>query len=87
MVLFPAGIDLSLRNVEGSRSEPPAFLAKSGDDRAFVVTMMLVETKTVKYKSFIRPDDKPAIWLNQQTMEKYRPQMKAFYYDPSKYDT
>ncbi len=46
-----------------------------------------VQTKTVKYKSLLRPDDKPAIWLNQKTMEEYRPRMKALYYDPSKYDT
>jgi len=45
-----------------------------------------VQTKDVKYKSFLRPDDKPAIWLNQKTMEQYRPAMKALYYDPSKYD-
>jgi aminobenzoyl-glutamate utilization protein B len=46
-----------------------------------------VQTKDVKYKSFLRPDDKPAIWLNKTTMEKYRPLMQKFYYDPSKYDT
>jgi aminobenzoyl-glutamate utilization protein B len=46
-----------------------------------------VQTKDVKYKSLLRPDDKPAIWLNQKTMEEYRPRMKALYYDPSKYDT
>jgi aminobenzoyl-glutamate utilization protein B len=46
-----------------------------------------VQTKTVKYKSFLRPDDKPAIWLNKKIMDEYRPRMKAFYYDPSKYDT
>jgi len=46
-----------------------------------------VQTKDVKYKSFLRPDDKPAIWLNQKTMEEFRPRMKALYYDPSKYDT
>jgi aminobenzoyl-glutamate utilization protein B len=46
-----------------------------------------VQTKDVKYKSLLRPDDKPAIWLNQKTMEEYRPRMKAFYYDPSKYDS
>jgi aminobenzoyl-glutamate utilization protein B len=46
-----------------------------------------VQTKTVKYHSLLRPDDKPAIWLNQKIMEQYRPRMKAFYYDPSKYDT
>jgi aminobenzoyl-glutamate utilization protein B len=46
-----------------------------------------VQTKDVKYKSLLRPDDKPAIWLNQKSMEEHRPSMKAFYYDPSKYDT
>ena len=40
-----------------------------------------VQTKDVKYQSFLRPDDKPAIWLNQKTMEEYRAKMKAFYYD------
>ena len=46
-----------------------------------------VQTKTVKYQSLLRPEDKPAIWLNQKIMEQYRPGMKAFYYDPSKYNT
>ncbi len=46
-----------------------------------------VQTKDVKYKSFLRPTDTPAIWLNQKTMETYRPKMKAFYYDASKYNT
>ncbi len=46
-----------------------------------------VQTKDVKYKSFLRPGDKPAIWLNEKTMERYRPQMKSFYYDSSKYAT
>jgi aminobenzoyl-glutamate utilization protein B len=46
-----------------------------------------VQTKDVKYKTLLRPGDKPAIWLNQKTMEEYRPKMKTFYYDPSKYDT
>jgi aminobenzoyl-glutamate utilization protein B len=46
-----------------------------------------VQTKTVKYRSFLRPEDKPAIWLNRRTMDEYRPRMKALYYDPSKYDT
>src|ERR1035438_6071084 len=43
-----------------------------------------VQTKTVKYKTFLRPDDQPAIWLNKKIMDEYRPRMKAFYYDPSK---
>ncbi len=46
-----------------------------------------VQTKDVKYKSFVRDGDKPAIWLNEPTMAKYRDQMKKMYYDPSKYDT
>jgi aminobenzoyl-glutamate utilization protein B len=46
-----------------------------------------VQTKEVKYKSFLRPDDKPAIWLNQKTMEQYRDRMKQFYYDPSRHAT
>lgn len=46
-----------------------------------------VQSKDIKYKSFIRDVDKPAIWLNQAIMEKYRPEMKKFYYDSSRYDT
>ncbi|HEX3702660.1 MAG TPA: amidohydrolase [Vicinamibacterales bacterium] len=46
-----------------------------------------VQTKNTKYVSFIRPGDKPAIWLNEQTMAKYRPEMKKYYYDPTKYKT
>jgi len=44
-----------------------------------------VQTKTTKYIPLIRPDDKPAIWLNEQIMAKYRPEMKKYYYDPTKY--
>src|SRR5471032_2904827 len=44
-----------------------------------------VQTKTTKYVPLIRPTDKPAIWLNKERMEKYRPEMKKYYYDPSKY--
>jgi len=46
-----------------------------------------VQTKDVKYKSFLRPDDQPATWMNAKTMEIYRDRMKAFYYNPDKYDT
>jgi aminobenzoyl-glutamate utilization protein B len=46
-----------------------------------------VQTKAVKYQSLLRPDDKPAIWLNQKIMEQYRPKMKDLYYDPSRFDT
>jgi aminobenzoyl-glutamate utilization protein B len=46
-----------------------------------------VQTKNMKYTSFIREGDKPAIWLNKAIMDKYRPEMQKFYYDPSKYGT
>jgi aminobenzoyl-glutamate utilization protein B len=35
----------------------------------------------------MRADDKPAIWLNKAIMDKYRPEMRKYYYDPSKYKT
>jgi aminobenzoyl-glutamate utilization protein B len=44
-----------------------------------------VQTKTTKYVPLIRPGDKPAIWLNEAIMAKYRPEMKKYYYDPTKY--
>src|SRR5579862_1832073 len=46
-----------------------------------------VQNKQMHYTTFLRPGDQPAIWLNQKTMEQYRPRMKALYYDPSKYNT
>ena len=46
-----------------------------------------MQTKDTKYKTFLRPDDKPALFLNKKIMDEYRPQMKKLYYDPSKYDT
>lgn len=46
-----------------------------------------VQTKETKYQSFLRTDDKPAIWLNQKTMEQFRPAMQKLYYDPAKYNT
>jgi aminobenzoyl-glutamate utilization protein B len=46
-----------------------------------------VQNKDEHYRTFLRPDDKPAIWLNKKIMDQYRPLMKQFYYDSSKYDT
>ena len=45
-----------------------------------------VQTKEVKYTPFISPTDKPAVWLNTEIMEQYRPLMRPYYYDASKYD-
>jgi len=44
-----------------------------------------VQTKNRKYVSLLRPEDQPAIWLNKERMEKYRPDMRKYYYDPSRY--
>lgn len=46
-----------------------------------------VQTKNQKYTPFITKDDPPAFYLNKETMEKFRIQMKPYYYDPSKYNT
>jgi aminobenzoyl-glutamate utilization protein B len=46
-----------------------------------------VQTKTKKYVPLIRPEDQPAIWLNKERMERFRPEMKKYYYDPTKYKT
>jgi len=46
-----------------------------------------VQTKDVKYQPLMGPEDTPAIELNANIMEKYRPAMRKFYYDPTRYKT
>ncbi len=46
-----------------------------------------VQTKDIHYDSFLAPDDKPATEMNREKMEKFAPELKKFYYDPSKYKT
>ena len=46
-----------------------------------------VQTKDTKYTPLISKTDKPAIHLNKKIMEEFRPEMKKYYYDPSKYAT
>ena len=46
-----------------------------------------VQTKTIHYTPLIRPEDQPALELNVATMEKYRPAMRKYYYEPTKYAT
>jgi aminobenzoyl-glutamate utilization protein B len=46
-----------------------------------------VQTKEIKYEPLIRSQDMPAIDLNKDVMEKYRAQMRKYYYDPSRYKT
>jgi aminobenzoyl-glutamate utilization protein B len=44
-----------------------------------------VQTKDIKYTPLIDPNDKPAIKLNAEIMEKFAPELKKYYYDPTKY--
>lgn len=46
-----------------------------------------VQTKEVKYTSFLDATTAPAIHLNKKIMDEYRPQLKKYYYDPAKYKT
>ena len=46
-----------------------------------------VQTKETKYEPLIRSQDNPAIELNKAVMDKFRPELKKYYYDPSRYKT
>ena len=46
-----------------------------------------VQTRDRQYETFLRPEDEPAIWLNRDIMERFRPQLEELHYDPSRYDT
>jgi aminobenzoyl-glutamate utilization protein B len=46
-----------------------------------------VQTKDQKYVPFIDKDTPAPTYLNEAILDKYRPEMKKYYYDPSKYPT
>jgi len=46
-----------------------------------------VQTKDQKYTPLVRPEDRPATFLNTKIMAEYRERMKPFYFDPSRYKT
>jgi aminobenzoyl-glutamate utilization protein B len=46
-----------------------------------------VQAKQATYQPFPGDSDKPAIWLNEKLMQQLRPEMKKFYFDPTKYKT
>ena len=46
-----------------------------------------VQTKEVKYIPFVDANTPPATHLNKKTMDEFRPLLKKYYYDPSKYKT
>jgi aminobenzoyl-glutamate utilization protein B len=45
------------------------------------------QTKNQKYVPFIQKDTPPPTWLNEAILNKYRPEMRKYYYDPSKFPT
>jgi aminobenzoyl-glutamate utilization protein B len=45
------------------------------------------QTKEIKYTPLISPKENPAIYLNKEIMAKFRPELKKYYYDPTKYKT
>jgi aminobenzoyl-glutamate utilization protein B len=46
-----------------------------------------VQTKETKYTPLIGRQDVPATWLNRETMERYRPEMRKYYFDATRYKT
>lgn len=46
-----------------------------------------VQLKQRRYTPLIRPQDQPAVWLNKATMDRYRPEMRKYYFDATKYKT
>ena len=46
-----------------------------------------VQTRDREYTTFLRPEDEPAIWLNRDIMERFKPELEKLYYDPSRYET
>jgi aminobenzoyl-glutamate utilization protein B len=46
-----------------------------------------VQTREVRYRPLIRPQDRPPVELNREILERHRPAMRAWYYDPKRYRT
>lgn len=44
-----------------------------------------VQLKDQKYDPVLTAEDKPAVHLNKDLMERIRPELRKFYYDPAKY--
>ena len=45
------------------------------------------QTEEIQYVPFIRPEDEPAIDLNEEIMARYKEDLSEFYFDSSKYKT
>jgi aminobenzoyl-glutamate utilization protein B len=46
-----------------------------------------VQTKDVKYTPFLDAKTPPPAWMNKETLERFRPELRKFYYDPTRYKT
>ncbi|WP_454256271.1 amidohydrolase [Pseudomonas sp. Marseille-Q8238] len=46
-----------------------------------------VQNKEQKYLPFISDSDQPAVELNTEVMARFRPLLKPYHYDPTRYDT
>lgn len=46
-----------------------------------------VQTINQQYTPLIDPADQPATFLNKEKMERFRPEMRKYYYDPARYKT
>jgi aminobenzoyl-glutamate utilization protein B len=46
-----------------------------------------VQTKNMKYTPFITANDPPPIWLNREIMDEFRPALRQYYYDETRFDT
>lgn len=46
-----------------------------------------VQTKEMTYAPVLGPDDKPGVHLNKDLMDRLRPEMSKYYYDPSRYSS
>ena len=44
-----------------------------------------VQTKTVHYQPLLRPQDRPATWMNAEAMARFRPEMRRWYYEPARF--
>jgi aminobenzoyl-glutamate utilization protein B len=46
-----------------------------------------IQTKETQYAPFIAADTPAPTWFNKEVLERYRPQLQKFYYDPTRYKT
>jgi aminobenzoyl-glutamate utilization protein B len=44
-----------------------------------------VQTRRVHYQPLIRPEDRPATFMNTDVMARFRPTLQRSYYDPTRY--